>query len=200
MGKRTPHYLSLSIVGLGILLLSCNQLQNLESADTATPSGPTDIVLTDEEARHIAEATMIAYFSVDYRQPGIWLESLRGFTDESSMRFLENNYQPEIWPDFEEFETVSHAEVVSSTQIITGVDGISDTKWQIWEVSARLDKPWPPGESTEFSALAFPWPEDLSVKAFVNIMEIKGRWQSGLFVAGKIVDYMVQSSTQTAAP
>jgi hypothetical protein len=167
------------------------------TSSTPTSSLPpisTAIVLSDEEAGNVASQVVVAYFTVDYSDSQKWIDQFANISTQHALSALETSYLPYLFPALESEKTISSVELISSTQISTGVDQTTGEKWQIWKIDVSLDQEWPSFNTPFMGPIAFPQPDGQIASTHVLVLQEQGRWQFSLFPTQNLVDTMSSSN------
>jgi hypothetical protein len=148
---------------------------------------PSAADLSEEAARQMASRAVMAFCTVNYGQPQEWLARFAEISTDDVYALLRDQIQPAIWPAFAEAKLVSAAHVSGVQKLAEGVDAVAHRRWQVWQVTATVDRPWPNLEVERLGPFTIPWPRHQGFSTYVTVLEGDGRWRFGLFPAEEIV-------------
>jgi hypothetical protein len=143
--------------------------------------------LTDENARVIAEAAAVAYFTVDFQKPDEWLARFQDISDPDELKVLENVIRPAIWPDLEKGKVETEAAATNSVLVSSGVDQFHGRRYQIWSVAVKLSAEWPNRTPNPSLVIPIPWPASDIAAVGVFLSEVGGEWKFSMFARSEDV-------------
>lgn len=122
---------------------------------TATPAlGTASINLTKPELVSVAFAT--AFYAVDYREQGAWLDNLKRLMTDDGYKLIETAFLPVLWPQLESAQTITLAGQVMVQDTGLLVEGVSPIggPYQVRTIDVNVapEALWPTMQASLFSA------------------------------------------------
>ena len=122
---------------------------------TATPALETaSSSLARPELVSVAFTT--AFYSVDYREQGAWLDNLKRLMTDDGYKLIETSFLPILWPQLESAQTITLAEQVTVQDTGMAVEGVSPIggPYQVRTVAINIapEALWPTMQASLFSA------------------------------------------------
>ncbi len=122
---------------------------------TATPAlGTQSSSLAKPELVSVAFAT--AFYMVDYREQGAWLDNLKRLTTNEGYKLIETAFLPVLWPQLESAQTITLAGQVTAEDTGMAVEGVSPIggPYQVRTVAINVSPEalWPTMQASLFSA------------------------------------------------
>jgi hypothetical protein len=135
-------WLALNSAGKPILLTVTPALRT-ESSSLAKP-----------ESVSVAFAT--AFYAVDYREQGAWLDNLKLLMTDDGYKLIEASFLPVLWPQLESAQTITLAGQVMVEDTGLAVEGVSPIggPYQVRNVDVNIapEALWPTMQASLFSA------------------------------------------------
>ena len=124
---------------------------------TRTPAlgtGAESSSLAKPESVSVAFAT--AFYAVDYREQGAWLDNLKRLMTDDGYKLIETAFLPVLWPQLESAQTITLAGQVTVEDTGMAVEGVSPIggPYQVRTVAINIapEALWPTMQASLFSA------------------------------------------------
>ncbi len=122
---------------------------------TATPAlGTQSSSLAKPELVSVAFAS--AFYVVDYREQGAWLDNLKRLTTDDGYKLIETAFLPVLWPQLESAQTITLAGQVTVEDTGLLVEGVSPIggPYQVRTIDVNIapEALWPTMQASLFSA------------------------------------------------
>jgi hypothetical protein len=169
--------------GLAILLALGGSAYVLSQLDAARESNPpfhatVGAPQAKSEAAAVAESFAAAFNTLDYRNPDIWLESLRPLTTDREFKMLKALYVPMSWALFER-----DRRVVSKDEIIVLCEALQaqGSNWQVRLVEVTTSR----GSQASGSA---------SIRMHILLARVDGAWKAASLLSEEEAEQFLEAA------